>query len=198
MSNYRIEGSTITIPSQLQLFNALETPAGIERVLWVEQNPISSIAGANAIIDFTISPNGSYYTDLKRTRLCVQCKILKPDGSAIDDDENVTFNNNVLSSLFSQVDVYFQQKQVCSTPNYPFHSYFFNVLNYGNEATKSQLQLQLFYKDTAGAFDTTQLHPKGSPLNQGSQTRMEYTRGSKTVDLEGPIFASICNILFSK
>jgi hypothetical protein len=86
-----------------------------------------------------------------------------------------------------------QQKQISSAPNYPYHAYFYNALNYGSDAVTSQLQLQLFYKDSAGAFDTTRLHPQGQPYNGGAQARMEYSRGSKIIELEGPIFTSVCN-----
>jgi hypothetical protein len=192
MANYRLEGSIMSIPSQLQLFAPLQCPAGVEKVFWTDHNPVSAISGNNSI-DFTISPNGSHYTDLKRTKLCVQCKITKPDGSNIDDEQNVTFKNNALSILFSQVDVFFQQQLVSSATNYPYHSYFYNLLNYGGSASKSQLQLQLFYKDDAGSFDSARVHPQGHPLNTGAQSRMQLTRGGKIVDLEGPIFASICN-----
>jgi hypothetical protein len=193
MANYRIEGSVISLPSQLQLFAPLQTPAGIEKIFWLEQNPTTTISGENSVIDFTLSPNGSHYTDLKRTKLCVKCKITKADKSDIAEDENVTFINNPLSSLFSQVDIYLQQKLACTTPNYPYHAYFYNVLNYGTEALKSQLQLQCFYKDSAGAFDQTQVVPQGHPMNTGAQTRMQYTKNSKIVDMEGPIMASLCN-----
>ena len=193
MSNYRIEGSTLAIPSQLQLFSPLQTPAGIEKIFWTNQNPVNTISGPTSIIDFTLTSNGSHYIDLKRTKLCVRCKVTKGDKTDIEIDENVTFINNPLSSLFSQVDVYLQQKQVSSTGNYPYHAYFHNVLNYGSEALKSQLQLQCFYKDEAGAFDQTQIVPQGTPMNTGAQSRMHYTKGSQIVDMEGPIFSSICN-----
>jgi hypothetical protein len=194
MANYRLEGSVLAIPSQLQLFAPLQTPAGIERVSWVEQNPVSAFSGGNDVIDFCISASGSQYTDLKRTKLCVQCKIVKADGKNLEPEENTTFKNNVLSSLFSQIDIALQQKQVSSASNYPYHAYFYNLLNYGNDASLSQLQLQLFYKDSAGAFDSTRVHDiVDTPLNQGASTRMQFTKNSSIVDLEGPIFASICN-----
>ena len=62
--------------------------------------------------------------------------------------------NNFLHSLFKQVDVYLNGKQV--TPamgTYAYRAYIETLLNYDVSAKKSQLSSALYYKDTAGYMD---------------------------------------------
>ena len=62
--------------------------------------------------------------------------------------------NNFLHSLFKQVDVYLNGKQV--TPamgTYAYRAYIETLLNYDVSAKKSQLSSALYYKDTATKMD---------------------------------------------
>ena len=86
-------------------------------------------------------------------------KITKKDGtSKLDgnDQSNVAPVNNFLHSLFRQVDVYLNGKQV--TPamgTYAYRSYIETLLNYDVSAKQSQFSSALYYKDTAGQMDKT-------------------------------------------
>jgi hypothetical protein len=66
--------------------------------------------------------------------------------------------NNFLHSLFSQIDVFLNDKLVSTSNNlYAYRAYLENLLNYGSDATDSQLSCALFYPDVAGKFDTNHL-----------------------------------------
>jgi hypothetical protein len=192
-STYRVEGSQPVVSSDLMLFAPLQTRAGVESVTWIDTNPVGQI-NENSDIDFTISGSGALYTDLRRTRLCLKVRITKRDGSSIGaSDPPVGPINNLLSSIFSQVDVYFQQKLVSTAGTaYAYKAYLDNILNYGAGAKNSQLQTQLFFLDTPGAV--SQNDPSGLtiPVNEGLTERSLFFLDNKTVDLEGPIFSSIC------
>ena len=54
------------------------------------------------------------------------------------------------------------------------------------------MQNQLFYKDSAGAFDQTKV--KELPLNQGLILRQKLAKNSQLVDMCGPIFADTFNM----
>lgn len=77
-------------------------------------------------VEFNISGNSVQYVDLYRTRLHVKVKIVKVkidnvSGANMALTDNVAFINLPLHSLWSQVDVFFQQ-QATSTgtgSNYP-------------------------------------------------------------------------------
>ena len=74
--------------------------------------------------------------------------------------------NNFLHSLFKQVDVYLNGKQV--TPamgTYPYRSYIETLLNYDVSAKKSQLSSALYFKDTAGQMDEIGALPQTKKVN---------------------------------
>ena len=121
--------------------------------------------------------------------LCVKAKIVKEDGTNLDDaaDEVIPIN---LFSLFSQVDVYFQQKLVSSSStNYPYKAMMDVLLNFGQDATSTQLQTQLYYADTPGSMDHTD--PTTTPINAGLIKRNNTAKGSALVDMVGPMYADV-------
>ena len=105
----------------------------------------------------------------------------------------VTPVNLWMQSLFNQVDVYFQQKLVSSSgTNYAYKAYMDVLLNFSEDAETSQMQTQLFYKDSAGAFDQTKINE--IPLNQGLILRQKLAKNSQLVDMCGPICADTFNM----
>ena len=65
------------------------------------------------------------------------------------------------------------------------------LTGFGREAQESHLQTSMFYKDNPGRFDWP-FDPKGKKLlNRGWDSRFKLTNGSKTIELEGPIFADV-------
>ena len=111
---------------------------------------------ANSAITFLIAGTDEYI-DLSKTILTVTGKITKKDGTSkldSNDQSNVAPVNNFLHSLFRQVDVYLNGKQV--TPamgTYAYRSYIETLLNYDVSAKQSQFSSALYYKDTAGQMD---------------------------------------------
>ena len=121
--------------------------------------------------------------------------------------------NNFLHSLFRQVDVYLNGKQV--TPamgTYAYRSYIETLLNYGR-ISKSNLSFSsaLYYKDTPGQMDkvgalassktlnykNTSDAPASDKLyvpesgNVGFAKRHQFIKNGNRFVLSGPIFADI-------
>ena len=63
------------------------------------------------------------------------------------------------------------------------------LLNYWYDATNTQLQTQLYYKDTAGSMDHTK--PNTTPLNIGLIRRNNLSKSSTFIDMVGPIYADV-------
>ena len=62
----------------------------------------------------------------------VKARILKGDGTDCGDEDIVSPVNLWIASLFSQVNVYLQQKLISTaTTNYPYKAYLEVLLNYG-------------------------------------------------------------------
>ena len=171
--------------SNLDLFSVPATQTAILKSQCIDYYPVAELSNPLSPIEFVIASGGDEYTSLKDTLLYIKAKIVKADGTALKAENKVAFVNLPLQSLFSQVDVSFNQKLVSSTSNlYPFQSYLIKTLNYGKEAKSSQLTSELYYKDTAGVMNNLDTKAGG---NAGLLLRNSYTEQSKSVDLCGSL-----------
>ena len=206
--------------SEVDLFKVPPTQQSLERGRWIDYAPLSSVENANSAITFLIAGTDEYI-DLSKTILTVTGKITKKDGtSKLDgnDQSNVAPVNNFLHSLFRQVDVYLNGKQV--TPamgTYAYRSYIETLLNYDVSAKQSQFSSALYYKDTAGQMEKVGALPSSKTLNyktpgaqptdagtdasdklyvsgtgnQGFAKRHQFIKNGNRFVLSGPIFADI-------
>ena len=180
------------ISSELMLFEPKAVNEGVEYLQYIECRPTNQIT-EDGSVDIHIKASGSQYLDLQRSRLHVKAKIVKEDGSNLEEADVVTPVNLWMQSLFNQVDVYFQQKLVSSSgTNYAYKAYMDVLLNFSEDAETSQMQTQLFYKDSAGAFDQTKINE--IPLNQGLILRQKLAKNSQLVDMCEPICADTFNM----
>ena len=121
--------------------------------------------------------------------------------------------NNFLHSLFRQVDVYLNGKQV--TPamgTYAYRSYIETLLNYDVSAKQSQFSSALYYKDTTGQMDKVGALASSKTLNYrtadgsnpasdklyvpesgnvGFAKRHQFIKNGNRFVLSGPIFSDI-------
>ena len=206
--------------SEVDLFRVPPTQQSLERGRWIDYAPLSSVENANSAITFLIAGTDEYI-DLSKTILTVTGKITKKDGtSKLDgnDQSNVAPVNNFLHSLFRQVDVYLNGKQV--TPamgTYAYRSYIETLLNYDVSAKQSQFSSALYYKDTAGQMDkvgalassktlnykTPAVDPTAAGTNAsdklyvpesgnvGFAKRHQFIKNGNRFVLSGPIFSDI-------
>ena len=200
--------------SEVDLFRVPPTQQSLERGRWIDYAPLSSVENANSAITFLIAGTDEYI-DLSKTILTVTGKIMKKDGTTKldgNDQSNVAPVNNFLHSLFRQVDVYLNGKQV--TPamgTYAYRSYIETLLNYDVSAKQSQFSSALYYKDTAGQMDkvgalaSLKTFNFKSPTddnasdklyvpesgNVGFAKRHQFIKNGNRFVLSGPIFSDI-------
>ena len=106
------------------------------------------------------------YIDLSKTILTVTGKITAEGGKTLTggNQTSVAPVNNFLHSLFKQVDVYLNGKQVTpAMSTYAYRAYIETLLNYDVSAKKSQFTSALYYKDTATKMDEAGSLPGSSP-----------------------------------
>ena len=200
--------------SEIDLFSVPPTQQSLERGRWIGYAPLSSVENTDSPINFLVTGTDEYI-DLSKTILTVTGKIVKDNESVLDgaNQTSVAPVNNFLHSLFKQVDVYLNGKQV--TPamgTYPYRAYIETLLNYDASAKESQFTSALYYKDTATKMDEVgslpqlkevKIKPKtgGNEIdgwmytagtgNQGFAKRSKFIQNSKQFVLSGPIFADI-------
>ena len=189
----------------LALFAAPSFNAAVDRVQWVDYQPTSQIRDQSPI-EFTIPASGAQYINLNRSYLFLKIRILKADGSTLEDTvesiraggkdgekdepEEVGIINIPFDSIWSQVDVYLQQKLVSNSgTNFAYKAIIETLLNYGDAAKNSQLQTRGYYKDTSSNIHTASPVEGG---NVGLASRYALLRASKVADFMGYLRCDIC------
>ena len=174
---------------ELALFATPPTNSGIERTQWITYYPVSQSLSEGPI-EFYIAPNSVHYTDLYRTRLHVKVRIETGNGGKLAATDKVAFVNLPIHSLWSQVDIFLQQKAVSTGvgSNYAVKSYLETLVGFGEDAKESKLTSSLYFADSGDFDDTDPL----SGSNIGLSQRWAYTKGGAIVDMESHIHHDLC------
>ena len=181
-----VHGKTV-----LDLFSVPPTKVSLEKGLWIDHQPVSSVADGGPIT--FLCPGTEDYVDLSKTILVVRAKVTKANGNDLDADEKVGIVNNFLHSLFKQVDVFLKEKQVTqATGTYAYRAYLETLLNYGPAAKESQLTAAMFYKDTAGKMDVADpTIAVAANANHGLKKRYAFNKESGVIEMAGPLFCDV-------
>ena len=172
---------------ELNLFKAARADTSSHSREWIEYRPVSQITDS-AALDFNIPAQSSGYVDLKRSILNIKLRLVSADNTPLDSALVVGPVNVPLHTLFSQIEVSFQQTpQTQWGRNYPYKAYIDTLLKTNRDVQKNLLTSQLFYKDT-GDLDSSDA--KTGP-NAGLYHRYDETLGGRIVDLEGPLLLDI-------
>ena len=172
--------------SEVDLFSIPPTQLSLEKGRWIDYRPLSSVQNNDSAITFVIAGTDEYL-DLSKTILVVEGKVHPGTGGNLDTGQaSVAPVNNFLHSLFRQVDVYLNGKQV--TPamgTYAYRSYLETLLNYDVSAKESQLSSAMYYKDTAGKMDEAGSLPSSKTITYVKGTYSPNSR--ETSDASGDI-----------
>nr|XP_048682074.1 uncharacterized protein F54H12.2-like [Caretta caretta] len=126
--------------------------------------------------------------DLNNTLLYLCCKIVKRDGTELDADAEVGLVNYPVASIFSQLDVMLGDHLVSQSNNcYPYRAFIESVLNYSDDTLATQFSAGLFYKDTAGQQEDTDLDGE----NLGFVRHAKLTAQSRTVEILGHLHSDL-------
>lgn len=173
--------SPICLKSEIDLFTQPMLQLGVDSSHFIEVFPVNSLTDKSSI-EFLITGNGEQYIDLSHTILHLQIKVLKSTGNALVAADSVAPINYILGSMFSELSVFLNDKQVTSQNNYAYRALLESLLFSSKSAQNSLLTAGLFYKDTASKHDNV-----ADDSNVGFATRKEKFKLSKLVDLTGPL-----------
>ena len=172
--------------SEIDLFKVPPTQQSLERGRWIDYAPLSSVQNADNAITFLIAGTDEYI-DLSKTILTVTGKVTKSDGTKLagGGQTSVAPVNNLLHSLFRQVDVYLNGKQVIpAMGTYAYRSYIETLLNYDVSAKESQFSSALYYKDTATKMDENGSLPSLKTINNVTAVTSAGADGTATLTKE--------------
>jgi hypothetical protein len=187
---YKFDGSEEGFSASLDLFKPPPVDTAIYKREWITYRPVSQIT-KGAPIQFCVSGSSSDYKDLRKMTLHLKCRIVKQNGEGINQTDSVGLVNLSLQSLFRQVDFSLNQKVMTSSVglNYPYKSMIDTLLKFEEDPKETQLQSQLYFKDTAGEFMDDGDKEGG---NIGFMLRNQFTDKGQYVDMEGPLYLDIC------
>lgn len=172
----------VCMSSELDLFTQTPLQLSIDSSNFVEIFPVTSLSDKSPI-EFFIAGNGEHYLDVSHTILHLQVQILKDNGTAITDADSVAPCNYILNTLFSELSLFLNDKQVTSQNNYGYRAYLESLLFSSKSTQQSMLTSSLFYKDTASYHDDV----GANSSNEGFVARRVLFKQSKIVDLCGPL-----------
>lgn len=178
--------SAFTTKSELDIFVTPPTQNSIEAGTTFCYRPISTLSNT-APIEFLATSSGDEYIDLAHTALHIIVKLKLNSKLQEGEEPKVAPVNNWIHSLFSQVDVYLNQK--CVTPpsnNYGYRSYIENLLNYSDTTKNSHLTSCMWYKDDANKFNLFE--------NSGYISRKDLTKNEIEVELYSNLHCDIFNV----
>jgi len=146
-------------------------------------NPIGNIEDSLPL-DIIIPPTRENYTSLYESQLLVTFKITKLNGDNLVAADKICLNSSPFHSLFSDVEIFLNgvATNSCTSLNH-YTGYLTNYLYYTPDQRTKDLSAQLFIKNLSESLDET---------DAAYNERMEYTAGSKLVQLCGRLPDAVC------
>ena len=155
----------------LCIFDKQATQTDIIKSYVSDYFPITSISTGGPI-EFHIPGNTEDYVDVNDIYLYVKFKVLKSNGTVIDDADKVGVVNLPICSLFQDVSLTLGETQIeGGQQSYPYIGYLNSVMQFHPAAQKSHMKLMGWQKDEAGKFD--------ADTNTGFVKRQAWTETSK-------------------
>lgn len=175
-----------TIKTELDIFAVPPTQSSVESGTIHCCRPVAALT-SSAPIEFIVPQSTQEYLDLSHTTLHILVKINRATAN-----QNVAPVNNFLHSMFSQVDVFLNQRNI-SPPStrYSYRSYIEKLLTYGKEAKNTHLQTSMWYKDTGGQMDT--ITSEDNVENAGYQARKRIAGNGEIFELYGYLHCDLFN-----
>ena len=171
--------------SDLDIFTPAFVQTDILKGRFEDVFPLSNIEDGGPL-EFSINNTSEKFLDLANSYLKLSFRVMKADGSELDADAKVTVANYSIASIFSQLDIILNGKNISSSTNlYPYRAMFETLMNYGKDTLKSQLEMGLFMLDghTKEVARVT--------TNKGLKKRFELTDKSEIVHVLGRLHSDL-------
>lgn len=175
-----------TAKTELDIFAVPPTQNSVESGSIQCYRPVSALTETSPI-EFIIPGSNEEYIDLAHTTINLFVRL-----RSTVENQNLAPVNNFLHSMFSQVDVFLNQRNTCPpSSHYGYRCIIEQILNYGTEAKLTQLQTDMWYKDEAGQMDT--ITNTADARNNGYLDRQRLSANGITFELYGHLHCDIFN-----
>ena len=178
---------TECMKSELDLFKPRIIQTNILKTEEIAYKPLTSLEN-QSVIEFLCHGHGDAYIDLSSINICVKIQLLKGDGTSYKaaDVNQPGVVNNMLQSLFRQVNVSLNGKNINTTDsNYSYRAYIETLLNFGEDASRTHLELCGWYSDSKSLDNISALDGLGK--------RKTLLSNSSILELYGKVHADMLN-----
>ncbi len=184
--------SSVTPLSEFDIFGVPPTQSTIEQDILTEHRPTSAL-DSKAFIEFSLSSGIDEYIRLDKSWLYIRIKvnISKPLMAEVklEDWKNISPVNNLLNSLFKQVDLVIGDRSVTlAHQTYPYKTDLEIKLGKSKEAKESHLTSTLWYEDSD--IDPEEINQKRSLFISADSLAEDKTSG-RELDLMGRVHLSL-------
>lgn len=178
---------TECMKSELDLFRPRNIQTNILRTEEVAYKPLTSLEN-QSVIEFVCHGHGDTYMDLSSINLCVKIQLTKSNGILYKeaDKDQPGVINNMLHSLFRQVNLHLNGKNINSSDgNHSYRAYIETLLNFGEDASRTHLELSGYFNDSKNLDNLATL--------DGLVKRSDLLKNSTIVELYGKVHADMLN-----
>ena len=193
--------------SPLEWFKVLPTQTAIEKSNTVEYQSLTALR-QDVPIEFYVPASTEDYLDLQFSRIFIKCQIIKANGGVCDPNEVAAPVNDLLNSLWSNVELYLNDRLISHSNNmHGYLSIISHLIHDSEECLESERSMRLLFKDTPGQMESVDanvpnwnhkipgfdLKPDGTVFadadvsNHGLYQRYRITRQSQSFELMGPL-----------
>lgn len=167
-----------------ELFPSTDIERSIEKEEYSVCFPTGNYEGVSTPIEFNLYGDHLHYINLHDSELRVNVKLTNKDKSVVASDTEIGCVNNLLDSLFSNVDVFINGHPVDNNSAYhPYKAYFRRILSLGDKDAVSYAS-GMFLKDKTPDVATLAGNPD-------FKTRADLIRNENGVNLIGRIQHSL-------
>jgi hypothetical protein len=191
-----------TIP-ELDLFDILPTQTASEYMYKLDVRPMSVVSDGS-VVEFVMGGENRDYLCMKGSTIAVAVRLVHQDGSSLHEqefdtkglpkvgsavDEKAVPVNLCLHALWNQVDVFINGYRMTQASDmYAYKAMIKTQLYYGDDAKKTQLTAQGFRTENSDNLDDF------TNDNTGYVWRRQLFKGSKVVELEGPLLEDVLQL----
>jgi len=165
------------LKTELSLFDPPLTQVTMERAVWVDVYPLTSLDG-NGPIEFSFMGTQDEYLDLNDTVLYVKMKVTKKDGTVLGATAHATPANLTLAALFSDISLTLNDTVIEGGHFlHPYKAIMSSLLQF-DESMKSTQLLLAGYHDTDATRKTwiaaSAVHEFMGPLHLDMFAQSKY------------------------
>jgi len=173
------------VRSSLDLGSSLPVDVSSIESDYAKYYPVTPLADVSSPLAFLIESSANYYVQFSDSFLYLRLRILGADGSVLTSDHSVVGSFDLLSSLFSGVEIE-QNGTLVSTAAtlYPYRAHLTKLLSYDLGYKSTIAQQEFWYPDTA-------VDSMSPTTNKGYQAREAICGLSKPFELVGRLSESI-------